>query len=141
MEDQKKSPLSLNRVDPTQQMIEGALSVLLLPTLGMLLIHCILIFITSSWPALLVVHGLFAIALAVLFARAHTPWQQASTATGFAGFVITLIAGILFFFTSFTALHFFTLLTQPFMIAAFDAIVCGIAVLIVPLILRLYQKQ
>lgn len=140
MEQESQSPLALNRVDPVQQMIEEALAVVLIPTAVMLVVHIITIFLTGSFTTFLLLHALFSIVVAVYAARAKMDWSRAAIAIGSAGFAIAFVGGIIVFGRTFSVLTFFELLTNPFIIAAFDALIGGITVLVVPALLKLYQK-
>lgn len=140
MEQEAQSPLALNRVDPVQRMTEDALAVVLIPTAVMMVVHIITIFLTGRFTTFLVLHALFSIVVAVYASRAKMDWSRAAIAIGSAGFAVALVGGIIVFVRTFSVLTFFELLTNPFIIAAFDALVGGIAVLIVPALFKLYQK-
>lgn len=136
----QQSKPTIGRVDPVQRIIEEALTIVLIPTVVMMVIHVLTTFITASFSWLMVLHVLFSITLAVFASRSKMEWSQAATAIGSAGFAVGLIGGLIVFLRTFSVVTFFELLTNPFILAALDAAVGGIAILLVPAIMKLYQK-
>lgn len=140
MTEHTSSPLSLNRVDPVQRIVQDALAVVFQPTAVMIVVHVLLTFITKSFAAVLVLHALFSITLAYFATQQDMDWTRAASAIGSAGWTVAAIAGLITFIRTFSVPTFFGLLTDPFIIAGFDALVGSIAVLAIPALKKLYQK-
>lgn len=140
MTEQTPSPLSLNRVDPVQRIIQDALAVVFQPTVVMVVVHLVASFLGASFTVILVLHALFSIVLGYFASESKMEWTRAASAIGSAGWAVAAIVGLVTFLRTFSVATFFGLLTDPFILAAFDAVVGGIAVLAIPAIKKLYQK-
>jgi signal transduction histidine kinase len=132
--------LALNRVDPVQRMIQDALAIVFQPTVVMVVLHVGMTFLSTSFTLILVLHALFSILLAYFATQKKMDWSRAAIAIGSAGWTVAAIAGLLTFLRTFSVATFFALLTDPFIIASFTAVIGGVAVLAIPAIQKLYQK-